>query len=142
MRSANTCSVSRLWRRALTVASLSLTSTGALDVTKTCTRFAASGLGMGATGISGPARIIRLRRRLRRQQRRPPRPGGGGETADGRPGKNDATPAGPCAPPPPLSLRTTMLARNLPSLTRRAQTSEWRYAHATTAPRLLRLQRP
>ena len=60
---------------------------------------------MRATGSSGPARNVRLRRRLRRwlrrQQRRPPGPGGGGETADGRPGNNDATPAGPCALPPP-----------------------------------------
>jgi len=123
-----------------------VTSTGALDVTAKCTRFAASGLGMKATGSSEPVRNVRLRkrlrRRLRRQQRRPPRPGGGGETADGGPGNNDTTPAGPSAPPLPLSLRTTMLARNLNSLTRRAPTSQWRYAHATTAPRLFRLQRP
>ena len=79
--------------------------------------------------------------------------GGSGDSSGGRRGPAAAAKPPTVAPatmmqlqpglvPPPTNLRTTMFARNLHSLTRRAPTSEWRYAHATTAPRLFRLQRP
>jgi hypothetical protein len=78
-----------------------VTSTGALDVTATCTRFSAPGLGIRGYGQqrsckkcaaseAAPATAAAAAAARRRC-----------ETADGRPGNNDATSAWPCAPPPP-----------------------------------------